>query len=174
MLRHGDERRLGAFHLGHPVSILCVALLAIAGLLAACGTAPEIPSRGTRGLDRPIFLFGVNGLEWNVMLPMIREGDLPVLARLMEAGTYGELETMSPTLSPVIWTSVVTGKLPHKHGILHFVAGNLQSGDYRLLSNRDRKTKAIWNIFSDFERTVHSFGWWMTFPAEPVSGSMVA
>jgi len=124
-------------------------------------------------LDQPVVLIGVDGLEWNVLLPMMRDGDLPVMTRLMEQGTGGKLETFRPTRSPVIWTSVVTGKVPRKHGIPHFYFED-EDGKYRLFSNRNRKTKALWNIFSDDQRTVHCLGWWMTFPAEEIRGTMVA
>ncbi|MCP4654077.1 MAG: hypothetical protein GY856_01530 [bacterium] len=124
-------------------------------------------------LDQPVVLIGVDGLEWNVLLPMMRDGDLPVMTRLMEEGAAGRLETFSPTRSPVIWTSMATGKVPTKHGIGHFYFQD-QDGNPRLFSNRNRKTKALWNIFSDYRRTVHCLGWWMTFPAEEIRGTMVA
>ena len=78
-----------------------------------------------------------------------------------------------PTLSPVIWTTVATGKLPKKHGIRGFVKPKAKGRPAQLYSNGDRRTKALWNILSDYERTVHSIGWWMTFPAEPINGTMV-
>jgi hypothetical protein len=139
-------------------------VLALA-LLAGC--APE------RELARqPIVLIGVDGLEWRVVLGMLRAGRLPTIGRLMREGVFGKLASLSPTKSPVIWTSVATGKVPEKHGILHFVDERQET--MRLYSNRDRRTKALWNVFSDFERTVHTIGWWVTFPAERIHGTMVA
>jgi hypothetical protein len=67
---------------------------------------------------------------------------------------------------------VATGKRPEKHGITHFTKGG--GSNPELFSSRDRKTKALWNIFSDANLSVHSVGWWMTFPAEPIHGVMVA
>ncbi len=149
-------------------------------LLLAIGCHQEDGSRGESeaaaeygSLDQPVVLIGVDGLEWNVLLPMMRDGDLPVMTRLMEEGAAGKLETFSPTRSPVIWTSMATGKVPRKHGIRHFYFED-QDGKPRLFSNRNRKTKALWNIFSDYQRTVHCLGWWMTFPAEEIRGTMVA
>ena len=144
--------------------------LVVSLLLVAVGCGREV---GQRELDPPVALIGIDGLEWRVMLPMIREGRLPNMTRLMERGSFGRLRTMVPTLSPMIWTSVATGKGAPKHGINHFVSKGPDSSVH-LLTNRDRTTKAIWNIFSDFDRTVHCIGWWMTFPAEEVNGTMVA
>lgn len=120
----------------------------------------------------PILLIGVDGLEWRVLLEMMEDGELPVLAHLMEEGTFGRLQTLTPTWSPVIWTTVATGKIPHQHGIMDFT--KRVDGERTLYSNRDRRTKALWNILSDYGRVVHSVGWWMTFPAEGISGTMVA
>jgi hypothetical protein len=123
-------------------------------------------------LHDPVLLIGVDGLEWRILFEMLGEGELPILKRLMEAGTFGKLQTMTPTWSPVIWTTVVTGKIAHKHGIMDFT--KLVDGERQLYTNRDRRTKALWNIFSDYDRVVHSVGWWMTFPAEGIHGTMVA
>jgi len=139
-----------------------------ATLLASAGCSTEESS----GADSPVLLIGVDGLEWRIILEMIEEGQLPVLERLMREGSFGKLGTLNPTWSPVIWTTVATGKMPQKHGILGFTLQD--KGEVRLFSNRDRRTKALWNIFSDFGRTVHTVGWWMTFPAEEISGTMVA
>jgi hypothetical protein len=125
--------------------------------------------------DKPLLLFAVDGFEWSVLLPMLDRGELPTLARLMDEGVYGRLESMIPTWSPVIWTTVATGKSPEKHGIRHFVRNWDAGEDERALyTNSDRKTKALWNILSDYDRTVDVVGWWMTFPVEEVNGVMVA
>ncbi len=121
----------------------------------------------------PVVLFAVDGFEWDVALPLLAEGKLPHLAGLMQRGYYGELETFQPTASPVIWTSVATGKGLEKHGIRNF-AKPASDGGERLFNNRDRQTKAIWNILSDYDRTVATIGWWMTYPVEEINGVMVA
>ena len=148
-------------------------VLAVLGMVA-CGDASQREQTSEPSLDLPVLLIGVDGLEWDVLLPLLHQGRLPALARLMKSGVYGRLETFSPTLSPVIWTSVATGKVPRKHGILHMITPSGPAGSLRLYDSRDRRTKALWNIFSDAGRTVHVIGWWLTFPTEKVRGSMVA
>lgn len=150
-------------------AVTCVVTL-LASL--ACSDRPGGEESSTSPLRHPVLLIGVDGLEWRIVLEMIEEGELPVLTRLMGEGSFGKLDTLKPTWSPVIWTTVATGKIARKHGILNFT--KKEDGKRRLYSNRDRKTKALWNIFSDFDRTVHSIGWWMTFPAEDIQGTMVA
>ncbi|MCZ6767582.1 MAG: alkaline phosphatase family protein [bacterium] len=152
--------------------------VALAALLVA-GTMGCSRTRGTESpaplAGPPILLFGVDGLEWDVVLPLIHEGRMPTIARLMERGSSGRISTMSPTSSPIIWTSIATGKIAQKHGILGFAYGlNGIDGDLQLYTSTDRRTKAFWDILSDYKRTVGTIGWWMTFPVEPINGIMVA
>lgn len=144
------------------VSGVAIALTA----LVACGPAPS--------LRDPVVLIGVDGFEWSLILPLLHEGRLPTLARLMDGGTYGKLDTLNPAESPVIWTTVATGKDPTKHGIEGFSRPRTKGQRRGLYTSRDRRTKALWNILSDMGRSVHTIGWWVTFPAEPINGVMVA
>jgi hypothetical protein len=46
--------------------------------------------------------------------------DMPLMQGLIERGTGGNLTTLHPVLSPILWTSIATGKRPLKHGIHGF------------------------------------------------------
>lgn len=120
----------------------------------------------------PLIFVAADGLEWSVMEPLLNSGRLPAIAHLMANGSYGYLRSMDPTYSPVVWTSIATGKLPSKHGIEHFVY--TAGGKQHYYTSGHRKTKAFWNILSDYGLTTHVLGWWMTFPAENINGVMVA
>jgi predicted AlkP superfamily phosphohydrolase/phosphomutase len=51
----------------------------------------------------------------------LREGALPNLSRLASRGSFGRLETVNPAVSPVAWSSFLTGCNPGKHGIYDFI-----------------------------------------------------
>ena len=123
-----------------------------------------------------MIVLAVDGLEWSVLLPLVHDGEAPSFRHLMERGRYGLLKTSRPTFSPIIWTSVATGKTAPEHGIRGFVNRRARDrfGVKRLYNSLDRRTKAYWNILSDYDRSVAVIGWWMTFPVEPVHGVMVA
>ncbi|MCP3962456.1 MAG: hypothetical protein GY719_31830 [bacterium] len=153
---------------------LSFALLSAALLTTYGCSEPETPPEEAPAepLGHPVVVIGVDGMEWDVALPMLAAGELPNIARLMESGSFGKLGTLRPTYSPAIWNSVATGKSPDKHGIPHFAEG--RGKERRLYTNIDRKTKALWNIFSDHDLKVHTVGWWTTFPVESINGTMVA
>jgi predicted AlkP superfamily phosphohydrolase/phosphomutase len=121
----------------------------------------------------PVFILALDGIEWDFVLPMLKKGRLPHIAKLMGRGYYGELKTFKPSISPVVWTGIATGKKPKKHGIYRFF--HRSEEDKKILfKSSDRMTKAIWNIVSDYKKTVWSIGWWLTYPVEEINGIMIA
>ncbi len=155
-----------------------VALLLVLCVLSSCrrGVLPENDFERVAHPGptvAPLLVIGVDGLEWNVVLTMLREGSLPNLAQLMRQGIYGQLKTLRNPDSPAVWTSVATGKIPAKHGIVAFTRRD-DEGNRQLYNNGDRKTKALWNILSDYRKRVAVIGWWMTYPVEEINGIMVA
>jgi predicted AlkP superfamily pyrophosphatase or phosphodiesterase len=145
----------------HPKRALAAVLL----LFAACG-GERLPERP------PVLLLAVDGLEWSVLLPMVQRGEMPALRALMERGVFGKLETLSPTSSPIIWTTIATGKGPDEHGIHGFVYDD--GGKDQLYVSADRKVKAFWNVLTDYGLDCAVLGWWITWPAERIRGLMVA
>lgn len=121
----------------------------------------------------PVVVIGLDGADWNVMKPLMERGKLPHLSRFVREGASGVLETARPTKSPVIWTSIATGKTMLKHGILDFRFINENKIEIPY-SAGERMAKAVWNILSDEGYTVGVINWFVTFPAEPVNGFMVS
>ena len=159
------------------VGVLCGVLLV--GPVLGCRPSSEGQGKGAKSKPRkehhPILLIGLDGVEWDVVLPMLRQGRLPNLANLMQGGSFGELTSIRPTSSPIIWTSIATGKTPQKHGILGFVHPRRgPDGMQKLFTSNHRRTKAFWNILTDLGLRVTVIGWWMTFPVEEINGVMVA
>ncbi|HNT37224.1 MAG TPA: alkaline phosphatase family protein, partial [bacterium] len=121
-----------------------------------------------------VLVLGMDGLEWDVINELMAEGKLPNFTRLIEQGTSGKFKSIRPILSPVIWTSIATGKSPSKHEITFFTVDNPKTGEQHPITSDFRKTKAVWNILSDNDRSVGVIGWWATWPAERVNGFMIS
>ena len=121
-----------------------------------------------------VLLIGWDAADWNVINPLIEKGEMPTLASLIDRGVSGELETLYPALSPMLWTSIATGKRPYKHGIHGFTEPNPHGPGIRPVTNVSRKTKALWNILQQNNRKSVVVGWWPSHPAEPIDGVMVS
>jgi Flp pilus assembly protein TadD len=124
--------------------------------------------------SRRVLLVGWDGADWEVLQPLVRKGMMPNLARLMAEGSWGELTSIMPLLSPLIWTTMATGETPDRHGILDFVEVDPGSGAKVPVTGRQRRVPALWNMASAAGLSVIVSGWWASWPAEPVNGVLVS
>jgi tetratricopeptide (TPR) repeat protein len=139
---------------------------------ASAATLSQIKARVTPG-KRVIFI-GLDGADWSLLDGYVARGVMPTLARLVAEGTSGSLQTIHPPLSPLIWTTMMTGVSPLDHRILDFLRVNPVSGQREPITSDERKVPAIWNMATAGGKKVGAFGFWATYPAEAVNGLMVS
>lgn len=123
---------------------------------------------------RKVLLIGWDAADWKAIDPLMDAGLMPNLEKLVNNGVRGRLATLDPPLSPMLWTSIATGKRPYKHGILGFAEAGPDGTSVRPVTNRHRRVKAIWNILTQEKLRTHVLGWWPSHPAEPINGVMVS
>src|SRR2546425_8048331 len=121
-----------------------------------------------------VLLIGWDAADWRVIQPLLQAGRMPNLARLIAIGVHGNLATIYPALSPMLWTSIATGKRAYKHGIHGFSEPLPDSSGVRPITLLSRKTKAVWNILNQTGHRSLVVGWWPSHPAEPLNGVMVS
>ena len=138
-------------------------LIAVVLSFAACSRSK--PSR--------VMVIGLDGMDPRTVDLLMSEGKMPNFAKLRRDGAYAPLNSAEPLLSPVVWTTIATGKSPDQHRIGHFVAVD-EKGDQLPVTSAMRKVKALWNILSDAGRRVAVLGWWATWPSEKVNGAIVS
>ncbi len=106
---------------------------------------------------RQAFVLGLDGAT----LGLLNKEALPNIKRLIDNGISGELLSR-PAVTPVAWTSMVTGVNPGKHGIFGFRKGD------RLITSRSKKAKELWDYLKSIVINVP-----MTYPARPIDGVMI-
>jgi predicted AlkP superfamily phosphohydrolase/phosphomutase/tetratricopeptide (TPR) repeat protein len=121
-----------------------------------------------------VLLLGWDAADWKIITPLLDAGKMPHLEKLVSQGVMGHLSTLYPVLSPMLWTSIATGKRAHRHGIHGFSEPDPVTGGVRPITNLGRKTKALWNILQQNGLKSNVVGWWPSHPAEPISGVMVS
>ncbi|HRZ77308.1 MAG TPA: alkaline phosphatase family protein, partial [Bacteroidales bacterium] len=124
--------------------------------------------------NRKVLLVGWDAADWKVINPLLDSGRMPALASLVERGVVANLATLDPPLSPMLWTSIATGKTADKHGIISFVEPVPDQGGVRPVNVTSRKTRALWNILHNQGLRSNVVGWWPSHPAEPIRGAMVS
>ncbi len=123
---------------------------------------------------KKVLLIGWDAADWKMIHPLMDEGRMPYLQRLVEGGSSGNICTLHPVLSPMLWTSIATGKRPYQHGILGFFEPTPDGSTIQPMTNLSRKCKAVWNILNQNEKRSIVLGWWPSQPAEPIDGVMVS
>jgi len=106
---------------------------------AAATSFPFVTSCGRSTADgRKVIVLGFDGLDPTIVKGLMDTGRAPNFKRLAEMGSFLTLATTMPALSPVAWSSFITGMTPGGHGIADFIA-------------RDPKT--YMPVFSIYENT---------------------
>ena len=76
---------------------------------------------GKAKFSRAVIL-GFDGMDPELAERFMQEGKLPNLSKLRERGMFSKLRTTFPAISPVAWSTFMTGVNPGKHNIYDFLA----------------------------------------------------
>lgn len=120
-----------------------------------------------------VVVVGWDSADWKIIDKLMSNGLMPAIKSIVDNGVKGKLATLDPPLSPMLWTSMATGKRPYDHGVLGFVEPD-GNGGIRSVSSHSRKVKAIWNIFTMEGIKSNIVGWWPSNPVESINGCMVS
>ena len=115
-----------------------------------------------------VVVIGVNGMEWDVLRPLLLQGKLPNLAKVIDNGTYGKLRTVSSPNCPRVYSTIFTSTQPDEHGVTGFIVGGITANTNML------KEEPIWSMLSKNGITVGMANVPATFPVMPVNGYMIS
>jgi len=130
---------------------------------------PEPPRIANR-----VLLIGWDGADWKLIDKLTRQGAMPHTQSFLERGSRGNLATLQPVLSPILWNSIATGKRAHKHGIHGFTEPMPDGKGVRPSSSTSRTCKALWNILTQEGMTTNVVSWFCSHPAEPINGICIS
>lgn len=120
-----------------------------------------------------VLILGLDGATFDIIKPLVAQGKLPHLARLMREGTHGVLASTFPPITPTAWTSFMTGKNPGRHGIFDFEQAAWGSYDFRPVPANQHGHKTLWRIAGEQGRTAVVIDVPFTYPPEPIRGYMI-
>ena len=126
----------------------------------------------SKRLASRVLFIGWDAADWQMIQPLLEKGWMPNLQKLIDRGVMGRVSTLFPILSPILWTSIATGKRADRHGILGFCEPDGKTS-IRPVSSTSRKCKAVWNILSQNGLKSGTVGWFASHPAEQVDGYVV-
>lgn len=124
--------------------------------------------------DVRVFVLGLDGFDWLIVDEVSKKHPLANLDRIRREGAWGNLLSLEPMVSPLIWTTIATGVTPDIHGVTDFLIKDEETGKDVPITSSMRKVPAIWNITSFAGITTGVIGWFATYPSEQVKGFMVS
>jgi predicted AlkP superfamily phosphohydrolase/phosphomutase len=120
-------------------------------------------------------IIGIDGATFNILLPMIKKGQLPNISKMLNNGVYGDLRSIFPPITFPAWTSMKTGKNPAKHGVFDFLRGIPYTSENNCeISIADQKEKSFWKILSENNYKVGVINVPATYPPEKVNGVFIS
>ena len=119
-------------------------------------------------------LVGLDAATLKVVEPLVDEGHLPHLGRLLREGSGGVLRSTTHPLTPQAWSTLVTGVNAGRHGIWDFTERD--EGGYRLrfVNGSFRRAPAVWDRLTAKGRRAGLVGIPFTWPAPKIDGFSVA
>jgi predicted AlkP superfamily phosphohydrolase/phosphomutase len=128
------------------------------------GNSPEL---------RPVLVIALDGATFDVIAPMMADGELPNLKRWIAEGSSSPLPSVTPPVTFPAWSSFMTGLPPGEHGIFDF--SEKVPGDYRLrfVNSTDREAPSIFRRVSEVGESVLVLGLPATHPPEDLEGLLV-
>ncbi len=134
--------------------------------LAAVTLPAQTPDKSK---PRPhVVVVGVNGMELDVIRPLLLKGQMPNLERIVNNGAYGKLRTVSAPNCPRVYSTIFTSTQPDEHGVTGFLVGGITANTNML------KEEPIWSVLSRNDITVGMANVPATFPVMPVNGYMIS
>jgi predicted AlkP superfamily phosphohydrolase/phosphomutase len=122
-------------------------------------------------MSHKVFVIGLDGATFDLVRPWAEAGYLPNLSEFLRDGTSAPLRSTIPPVSPVAWSTFMTGKKPGKHGVFDFLIRDFDSYGMQVTTRPQQPT--LWKLLSDAGRSVCVINVPQTFPPEKVSGIMV-
>ncbi|HET6278847.1 MAG TPA: alkaline phosphatase family protein [Candidatus Polarisedimenticolia bacterium] len=170
--------------------------LALIALFLPLGVGAPEPGRAyapgdRRPLSAPprhtLIFLNFDGADLEDVLTLVSQGKLPALSRMHEEGAHGRLQSEEPCVAAVTRTTLVSGKLPYRHGVrggferrllgaeppiavvpprigFDSLLGPFQQS--RRLSLVDRSTLALWEMLELLGGSSVSGGWELDFEGD--------
>jgi len=122
--------------------------------------------RDARSVPTRVAVFAIDGADWALIRELTIDGRLPNIAALTSGGASASMQTIQPTVSPMIWTTIATGLTPDRHGVIDFIDRQHPVDAY------SRRAPALWDIADAFGRQALVADWWTAWPPWPRSTSI--
>jgi predicted AlkP superfamily phosphohydrolase/phosphomutase len=129
-----------------------------------------------------VLVYGVDAMDPRIARTLMAKGTLPNFSKL----NFSPLATTTPPETPVAWSAAATGSNPGRYGIYDFLKRDLKTYLPKLNLSEEKpglvkttytcamKGEPFWRTLTQENVPVTVLRWPVTFPAEKISGNMLA
>lgn len=121
-----------------------------------------------------VLIVSFDGGVWSNLLPIAKAGIMPNLKTLIDKGSYANLESTIPPVTPPAWTAFMTGCNPGKTGVFDFY--EYQEGSYKplLTTSKSIQVPTLWKMLSDKGIKVGVVDVPINYPPPEVNGFIIS
>lgn len=121
-----------------------------------------------------VLVIGIDGGTFSMIDPLVEQGRLPNLGRLIDAGVRATLTSTIPPLTPVAWGAFMTGCGPGKHGTYGFLRVKPEDYSVQFLNGSHLRAPTLWEVLAGhgLRCGVHNVPW--TYPPQPINGFVLS
>jgi predicted AlkP superfamily phosphohydrolase/phosphomutase len=124
-----------------------------------------------------MLIIGLDGATFDIIRPLIQDGKLPHLRRLIETGTSASLRSTLPPVTAPAWSSFMTGTNPGKHGIFQwrtYDPTQYTCVDESVVTAARLAGTTFWDVLSSYGYKVGILTVPVTYPPWQVNGFMLS
>jgi len=130
---------------------------------------------GRRKIANKILVIGLDGATFDVINPLIQEGWMPNVKKLVEEGASGTLQSTMPPVTGPAWLAMATGLTPGKTGIYDFIKRKGEDGyKFTFTSSAEYRGRAVWDYLNTSGRRVGIINYPNLYPPYKVDGFIVS
>lgn len=97
-------------------------------------------------MAKKLVVVGLDGATWKLLQPLMDEGLMPNLKKIVEGGVKRRLESTMPPMTGPSWATFATGANPGKHGVFDFMLPNDSLSNLRVANSREILLPTIYEM----------------------------
>ncbi len=119
-------------------------------------------------------MIGLDGVSYDQIIELSNNGNIPNITKLMENGSLSRMKSSSPSISPVSWTSCITGVNPAKHGMFGYMDRRRESYGIYFPDALQIVSPLIWDYVTAANKTTVAVNVPQTYPAKEINGVLIS
>ncbi|MFX0196916.1 MAG: alkaline phosphatase family protein [Candidatus Hodarchaeota archaeon] len=124
-------------------------------------------------LGSKLIIIGIDGATFKIIKPLVNKNELPTFKKLMNGGSWGELESTIPAVTCPAWPSFVTGKNPLNHGVYDWFSYNKDYSTF-FFNSTSIRGKRYWDYLNEVGLLCGVINMPVSYPPQKIAGFMIS